>query len=107
MGSNFSLRLVGHSLGGGLVLAAAYKLIVAANAGLIPACLKPDRIALLDPYWSQHYESDVALRLHKLAFRHNVTIEMYAGSVFSSSIHSLTAPLGHGTVSQRCASGMC
>lgn len=98
--SNFSLRLVGHSLGGGNVVAAGYKLAAAADRGEILACLKPDRIAMLDPYWSVSRETNVIVRMHELYFTHGVTIEVSAGSVFSSPDH-------YGHALQNCADGEC
>jgi hypothetical protein len=82
--SNFSLRLVGHSLGGGNVVAAGYKLAQAADAGRIPAALKPARIAMLDPHWSSYHVSDISDRMYDLWHVHNVTLEVLRASAFSS-----------------------
>lgn len=82
--SNFSLRLVGHSLGGGAVVAAGYKLAAAAEAGTIPAFFKPDRIAMLDPFWSKSRESQVLTRGYELSHTHGVTVEVSRASDFSA-----------------------
>mmetsp|Transcript_71859 Transcript_71859/g.233564 ORF Transcript_71859/g.233564 Transcript_71859/m.233564 type:complete len:480 (+) Transcript_71859:54-1493(+) len=82
--SGFKLRLVGHSLGGGMVMAAGFKLAAAADKGEIPAFLKPDRIAMLDPNWSPANEEAVFTRMYEISHFHNVTVEVTRASSFSA-----------------------
>jgi len=81
--SKFQLRLVGHSLGGGNVMAAGYKLAADADRGVIPKFMKPDRIAMLDPFWSVSREGQVLGRMYELSQTHGVTIELSRASDFS------------------------
>lgn len=99
-GSNFSLRLVGHSLGGNNVMAAGYKLAAAADKGDIPSFFKPDRIDMLDPFWSPVHEAAVLSRMYNLHFTHGVTVTVSSGSAFSS-------PRQYSQDLQNCGTGKC
>jgi hypothetical protein len=85
----FKLRLVGHSLGGSVVIGASYRLAAAADAGIIPSYLKPERVSMLDPFWTPAHARDVFQRLLRMRYVHNVTQDMSRTSVFS-------APAGYG-----------
>ena len=80
----FKLRIAGHSLGGGVVIGAGYKLAAAADSGQIPLHLKPERISMLDPFWTPAHDRDVMPRLYRTRHVHNVTIEMSRTSAFSA-----------------------
>lgn len=54
-GSHF--RLVGHSLGNQVAIALGDRLNTAVNSGALPSSLRPDRIALLDPFYSKDGKS--------------------------------------------------
>eukprot|EP00238_Polyblepharides_amylifera_P000926 CAMPEP_0196570678 /NCGR_PEP_ID=MMETSP1081-20130531/833_1 /TAXON_ID=36882 /ORGANISM="Pyramimonas amylifera, Strain CCMP720" /LENGTH=296 /DNA_ID=CAMNT_0041887251 /DNA_START=353 /DNA_END=1243 /DNA_ORIENTATION=+ len=47
-----NLRFVGHSLGSQVVLLTAYNLLRQANSGELAFNLVPDRVAIMDPYFS-------------------------------------------------------
>ncbi len=54
-GSN--VRLAGHSLGNQMVVNGGKLISDKVDAGLLPANLRPTRIALLDPFWSKDAKS--------------------------------------------------
>ena len=80
----FKLRIAGHSLGGGVVVGAGYKLAAAADAGVIPSHLKPERVSMLDPFWTPAHDRDVLPRMYRTRHVHNVTIDMSRTSAFSA-----------------------
>lgn len=82
--SGFQLRIVGHSLGGSMAIATGYKLALAARQGKIPMLLKPDRIAMLDPFWSTSNEAAVISRMYEVSNTHNITLEVSRASSFSA-----------------------
>mmetsp|Transcript_71858 Transcript_71858/g.233561 ORF Transcript_71858/g.233561 Transcript_71858/m.233561 type:complete len:361 (+) Transcript_71858:54-1136(+) len=90
--SGFKLRLVGHSLGGGMVMAAGFKLAAAADKGEIPAFLKPDRIAMLDPFWGPAYEVAVLTRMYEISNVHKVTVEVNPSYVDPIDIEWISGP---------------
>lgn len=81
--SAFSLRLVGHALGAELIIAAALKLAVAAESGAIPSVLKPDRIAMLDPFWSKSREASVFTSMSELTVNYDVALETTRASAMT------------------------
>lgn len=80
----FKLRIVGQSLGGGVVVGAGYRLAAAADAGLIPGHLKPERVSMLDPFWTAAHARDILPRMYRLRHVHNVTQDMSRTSSFSA-----------------------
>eukprot|EP00932_Pfiesteria_piscicida_P009522 SRR837773.2026.p1 GENE.SRR837773.2026~~SRR837773.2026.p1 ORF type:complete len:280 (+),score=79.70 SRR837773.2026:124-840(+) len=56
----------------------------AAAKGKIPSALKPDRIAMLDPFWSPSNEVRVLTRMYELAATYNITVEVTRASPFSA-----------------------
>jgi len=55
--NNESLRFAGHSLGNQLAVFVAEQINDGINAGTLPENVMPERIALLDPFWSQDGKS--------------------------------------------------
>lgn len=85
--SNFSgshFRLVGHSLGNQVAIALGDKLSVAANTGGVPSVLRPDRIALLDPFYSQNGKSYLGGKWTGEVARESASRLIAEGTVFEA-----------------------
>jgi DNA/RNA endonuclease G (NUC1) len=81
LGNGKELRIAAHSLGSQLTLAAM--------AEVTPVSFLPDRIALLDPWWSLGVQSDVAASLNNLKDK-NMPLEWYSTSKIQTYTSLLT-----------------
>jgi hypothetical protein len=88
-----NVRLVGHSLGNQLVTRTAAMINDSITANRIPASLRPTRIALMDPFWSNGGKSYLNNRWTGEVARDHVAALRTAGVVFerykSSNINDL------------------
>lgn len=92
--SGAEFRLTGHSLGNQLALTISYELMLANQAGEVDEDLVPDRIALLDPFYSLNgkdyldgqWVGEVARDYAGELISEGVAIEAYRSSAVTSTI---------------------
>lgn len=88
------LRLAGHSLGNQLAVTIAYELMSENQGGNIQAALVPDRIVLLDPFYSQNgknylsgqWTGDLVREYSEDLMAQGIAIESYRSSPVTSTL---------------------
>lgn len=86
------VRFAGHSLGSQLACSLGYVIAIQEQAGSVPRMIVPNRIELLDPFWSKGTKSYLGTSTGKktetycryLIDNYNVPITWYKSSAFSN-----------------------